>query len=1146
MPTFEITAPDGKKFRVEAPEGATADQAMERVKSQYAAAPESAQGGAFTDVPKEVGGAVADALKGTYEGLFAKPFARAQQAAKEPISIGGALRRTGEDLADVGKGTLSALSVPFSPLVGTARSLIGHPLADLVNATAPPGQGMTYDEAKGKVDLAMSGLGARGVPPPVRVTPKMTAGLANEKLAADVGIPLSRGQSTSDLDAIRYEDMASRGAYGKPAQEVAAPFFEQQFQDVQNAGRDVGQQLARGRTVAADTGEAAQTLNTELATNAERARAARLAAEQEAERDAAAARGSLDTRGRIIGDVVAEGRPAIESPRDAGEVVAEQVRQQAARDKAEYQARYKEFRDLPGQFQQGAFRGVGSQIRDRLTANDDPVVIDDVTTPIAARAIADVDRFPNLRIPNPAEQRAPSEGRAAKPAAPQPSAETSPLDAPIAKQGGPRDPSTYSLFEYLASRGGLRPTPELRSILGGNPFVPGFGRLLREGGMPLDRAWEATARDARYLFDASDIGGGEAKTSTNQLLDLIAEEGGGNKQYQAGLEGTKSKSQLAHEAEASRVQIERALDDHLAESGVGEVDPKLYKRTVQIMEREGVSDPDIAFERAVMENAENYERLAQTRREVTGEIAGWDAIEPGSAHGRGEGIPGTSPGLDAAGSGQGRGAGDTSRVSGQAGEAVAVDLRGVDQARKRLVAFYKAARNNPSDARAISRIISEFDNSVEQAITNGLFSGDERALGALQDARGAYSSYARTYRPQQAGDDVGTAIRRIVDRHATAEETANMIVGSGRVGNSGLPVRIADRLEQILGRNSDAWSTVRQAIWQRASMPRNAAGEVDAARAATGIQDLANSSLGRRIFNEAELNAMRSHAQGIRDIERSIEALPSSRRAEAQRNAYEDVFGGGEIGGAPGTAFRRIVDGTATPEETANAVFGIISGGNPGNASRMIRSVERVVGPDSEAMAAIRQGVWQKLTQNAAGKDQPGQQKLHQAINEFLNGKGRSIAQSLYSADELDLMRRYAQAVRLTIIPKYARTNSDTAPAIMNALHRFGGAIATALGYAVDHTMTGGLVAGYAVNSLLKKGVGIAADSNAARKTAKQFEPLPPLAPTTGPAPSRTQIGVGMSAPSRASQSIVIPALQSGGIGRADQDQPNVPRPPSQ
>lgn len=849
------------------------------------------EGGAFTDIIPEVGTAIKDALKGTYEGLFSRPLARAQKAATEPISFTGSLQRAGEDIADLGKGTLSALSIPISPIVGAARSLIGHPMADVVTALNPPGQGMSYEDAKGKTDLALSGLGARGGGIPRGGVPnaaKIAEAQANEKLAGDVGIRLSRGQAAGDLEGIRYEDMASRGAYGKPAQDVAAPFFEGQFQDIQTAGRGVGEQVARGAGVAENPSEAAATLNAELLANAERARAGTGAVEQGAAREAELSRGALDTHGRILGDIVSEGRPTIENPRQAGEVVSQEVRSQAARDRADYQQRYNEAFSLPGEFHAGAFEGVGNRIQGRMTLGDNPVIIDDVTTPIASRAVRDLDNISSLKIQNRADPR----------------------------------------------------------------------------GQP---------------------------------------------------------------------------------------------------------------------NPENI---------------------------------------------------------------TAVDLRGVDQARKRLVSFYKAARSgqNAADVRATGRLIEEFDTSIEQAITNGLFSGDDRALQALQDARAAYSAYARTYRPRQAGDDVGTAIRRIVDRNATAEETANMIVGSGRIGNSGTPVRLAERLEQIFGRDSDAWSTVRQAIWQRASQARNAEGAVDPGRAATGILDLANSSLGRRVFNAAELAAMRTHAQGIRGLEASIEALPRNRGAQAARTAYEDIFGGADIGGAQGAVFRRIIDGTATAEETANAVFGTIGSGNPGNTARLIQSIERIVGPDSEAMAAIRQGVWQKLTQSAAGKDQPGQQKLVQAINEFLNGRGQSIARSLYTQEELDMMRRYANAVKLTVIPKYARTNSDTTPALLAAINKYGGAVLSALGFAADHSLTGGL-AGFGTSTLLKKGAGMVAERNSVKKISRQFEPTP-NAPITLP-PSRTQIGIGLSAPGRVPIPALpsFPTLQSVGIGRADQNEPQVPRP---
>ena len=60
---------------------------------------------------------------------------------------------------------------------------------------------------------------------------------------------------------------------------------------------------------------------------------------------------------------------------------------------------------------------------------------------------------------------------------------------------------------------------------------------------------------------------------------------------------------------------------------------------------------------------------------------------------------------------------------------VAVNLRGVDQARKRLVQFYQAARTkartgDASDLRAMQRIMDGFDDHIEQSISNGLFSGD--------------------------------------------------------------------------------------------------------------------------------------------------------------------------------------------------------------------------------------------------------------------------------------------------------------------------------------------------------------------------------------------------------------------------------------
>lgn len=693
-----------------------------------------------------------------------------------------------------------------------------------------------------------AGAGWAGVPKTPPAPPSAIA-LENKNLAKEFDINLSRGQASKDLDAIRYEDMAARGAYGKPAQDKAAPFFDQQFQDMQAAGRGVSADLARASRQFPNPSEAATAVNSELGGAAANVQRLQQAAEQRAAQEANATRGAIDDQGRSLTDIVSEGRPGIENPREAGEIVGQTVRDKAALDRQNYKDRYKEAFALPGQFHAGAFEGIGQRIKGGLSLTENPVVIDDVTTPIASRAIQDLDGISSLIIQNRAD-----------------------------------------------------------------PF-----------GQP---------------------------------------------------------------------------------------------------------------------NPENI---------------------------------------------------------------TAINLRGVDQARKRLVSFYKSAKakanagGDASDLHAMSGMMNEFDDQVEKAISNGLFTGDPKALEAIQQARAAYSNYVKTYRPQGAGDDVGTAMRRIIDRKATPEEIANMIIGSGKIGNAGLPVRLADRLENVLGRDSDAWSAIRQGVWQKASQARNAAGEADPVKTATGILDLANSSLGRRMFSGEEIGAMRSHAQGIRNLDNVIASLPSTQRAAQVQNAYQKLFGGEGIGGAQETVFRRIMNGTASPEETAQTVFGAIGSGNPGNVNRMLNAIEKIAGKDSETMGAIRQGVWQKLTQTAEGKDQPGQQKIVQAVNEFLNGKGKTIAEQLYTPEERSLMDRYAKALRLTIIPKYARTNSDTAPAMLAAMRKYAGAVMASLGFVAEGGMLGGL-SGYGVSKLLDKGAEKALEARAAHKVGKSLDELY----ATPPTPSRS------------------------------------------
>lgn len=198
---------------------------------------------------------------------------------------------------------------------------------------------------------------------------------------------------------------------------------------------------------------------------------------------------------------------------------------------------------------------------------------------------------------------------------------------------------------------------------------------------------------------------------------------------------------------------------------------------------------------------------------------------------------------------------------------VGVNLAGVDQARKQLIAMAQATQRGSADNRAMSRIIDAFDGHVEDSINNGLFSGDPRALDAIRQARQAYSNYRQAFTSQGAGDDVGRAMERIVGRNgqegATPTEVANYLYGNAKVGGTGLSVRLANRMQQVLGANSPEWSAIRQGLWSRLSEATEGTTEFGSQKQNNRIMEFLNGSgapLAQTMFSPQERALMSRYA----------------------------------------------------------------------------------------------------------------------------------------------------------------------------------------------------------------------------------------------------------------------------------------------
>ncbi|MGW9331595.1 hypothetical protein [Bosea sp. NPDC055594] len=400
------------------------------------------------------------------------------------------------------------------------------------------------------------------------------------------------------------------------------------------------------------------------------------------------------------------------------------------------------------------------------------------------------------------------------------------------------------------------------------------------------------------------------------------------------------------------------------------------------------------------------------------------------------------------------------------GENVAgVNLRGIEQARRILLSSYKDAKASPADARAMRGIVEAFDEQLERAFATSLFSGDDAALGALKDARGAYSTWMRTFRPQGAGDDAGRAIQRIVDRGATDEEVANFLIGASRVGEAGLSARLYDRLGELLGRNSSELAAIRGAAWHKLTGGFDVTDPKSALKIAERVGEFTGErgrTLAGKMFSGEEVTAMQRYASALRMFAARAKANPDNPEAQSAVKLLMDIS-----------------EKRMSPEDLSSAIFGFGNKSSTMNL-RLVDAIGDLIGKEGPEWAAIRQGVWQRIADVPEGMTQMGAQKMSQRILQFVGGEGQSLATRLFSSQEIGQMRKLAAALKQTVPPPGTTNHPNSGNRAAGQMREVAKRTAEALLTTLGATMGGwqGAMLGLAGG----KGLGTVAGMNAARQ----------------------------------------------------------------
>ncbi|MGF3026916.1 hypothetical protein ACQVP2_29380 [Methylobacterium aquaticum] len=349
------------------------------------------------------------------------------------------------------------------------------------------------------------------------------------------------------------------------------------------------------------------------------------------------------------------------------------------------------------------------------------------------------------------------------------------------------------------------------------------------------------------------------------------------------------------------------------------------------------------------------------------------------------------------------------------------NLQQLDQVRKRLVAYRSGTGANATDRRAMGKILEEFDGHTQAALESGLFGPRQAAprgggmaddlpgaggtltpdtpalpgeatapFEAMSRARGLFADHQRTFKPNGPGDDVGRAVQRIVERDAQPGEVATMLFGGSQAGNTGLSVRMAERMRGVLGEDSPGWQAVQQGLISKAIEGRG--GDVGARldHLLTGE----GRTLAARVLNPEQRAGLEVYRKGLAQAEAARTSLPEW---------VEDL--------------------ARTGFDPNRVTAGLFGSGVPGarvGSAEYARTLQQAFGKDSPEWSNLRQAAFLQLVGHDPATRLPAAKEAER-IRAFLGGEGKGLAETLFNPSERALMRSYAGAVAATHMPNGGR-----------------------------------------------------------------------------------------------------------------------------
>jgi hypothetical protein len=239
-------------------------------------------------------------------------------------------------------------------------------------------------------------------------------------------------------------------------------------------------------------------------------------------------------------------------------------------------------------------------------------------------------------------------------------------------------------------------------------------------------------------------------------------------------------------------------------------------------------------------------------------------------------------------------------------------LEMVDRIRRRLSGFRRGAAQaafagRSEDLRAAERVMEAFDERIDRALDQGLFTGDPRALQAWKDARAAHTDYRNIF-TRFSNDPVGRVIEKVVGRRGTdaliPEKVADHLYGASFLKPTTENVQVATRFKQML--EPEQWAAVQQGHFSQLIERGPDVTPYSHREVADRIDKFLNHSMANVIYTPAQRSMLKSYADLRRTLHAEPAGLPVGVARMSDRIAQRV---GGHVGGALGSAAGELAGG---------------------------------------------------------------------------------------------------------------------------------------------------------------------------------------------------------------------------------------------